>query len=70
MNYWNQRAMQNAAVRAVAARKYGAKFGFLFEGSEAYRHGLTPADCPYVLNSPEWTGWYAGWIMAFERNHK
>ena len=51
-------------------QKKAKPYGLAHAGAVAYNAGLTPVNCPYVLNTPEWEAWYTGWVWEFEKRQE
>lgn len=66
MNFFPNKLRQKMIDRHAAA-KAAKSYGYVFRGAEAFRHGLTPVDCPYPLGSVEQRAWWTGWQALFDR---
>jgi hypothetical protein len=60
------RKLRNKMIEKSQAAKIGPGYFYALQGRKASEQGLDPSRCPYVLDTPEWRGWYAGWCEGQE----
>jgi hypothetical protein len=63
--HWGSRA-KRTAISSRQVAKEARPIGSFVQGFNAARRGLTPVDCPYVLDTADWIAWYKGWSIALE----
>jgi ribosome modulation factor len=61
------RVLRQRMINSKLAMKVGRLYGQAYEGSDAFRRGESPVDCPYVLDTDEWHNWLAGWYSQYDR---
>jgi hypothetical protein len=59
--------LRKRMIEKRVAAKLGKRFHAAFQGSQAFAKGLTPADCPHPLGSPQHEWWLVGWQIAYDK---
>jgi hypothetical protein len=65
MNFASQ--LRRRMIDNREAAKVGARWHLARQGQTAFLAGLTPVECPHVLDTPEQRCWVSGWMMAFDK---
>jgi hypothetical protein len=68
MNYWQAQRVRRQAIDKRRVMVIAKPYQQAVIGGIAFRHGVDPTRCPFVLDTPEWHAWMYGWHEAFERS--
>lgn len=69
MSFFLLKQQRQRQIARDKAGRAGRVHAVVFEGGEAFRNGLSPVDCPYVLGTGKWRAWYVGWAALYDRMH-
>jgi len=67
MNFFGAVHQARRAIARSEAARAGEAFYHALQGVKAFEAGLSPADCSYILDTPEQRAWIGGWFAAHDR---